>query len=735
MWTPSDWVLFGTYCPEDDIRRALEKFRKTTQSSVLVHIAAEDAALLRGLSFVAGADQEVVDELETALRTRPTHGSKSPVYRQARALCFPRDSEQPADASSLPEAIATETNCARFADLHVVSLGRESAAIRSILLLEKDSALTLCSEAETSLATKINATPQAEARRDLRAMEEVGRVAAPTDRLNTELLQLAKKVTGSSGAALYLRQLSDPYTIELVGQPATDDPETASRYPTSVRLAEAPETDLVEVLDRQKYIHSEVATPFAAIEAFRGGAELLCPLPWTSALPDGPAAGVLVLHKSREVGSFSAHDRALARNVTLRLGMQRYTESAGCIAKATSALRRGSRSAQRVEDLQANGSLPSDVVLALPTILPSLEELANATQSHSVSLRLLLPHPGVHDIHGMCLMKAAAYPASEMAGGETEQKPDEGANWNAVESGVIQIIDDVRSTNHYTEVRRTTLAELSVPVRAEGRLIGTLNLESPYVNHYRALAALVEAYASGVGRTLVDASTIRARTTLTRALALDNLSHDLKKHLEEAEVRMKVLGLSHEDFDTRLSRSLQIVERVRAAADTDIDDSMSVLDLMTRAAKEAGSLMFRPHTFLEDSLAETPCSATQAAALLPALRNLIVNMKEHAKAVSDYPQELSPDVESSLISIDGRKHFALQIVSTASADLDRVRVADLYRLPVIGTRRPGERAGAYLAGAWVRGIRGFLTAAVVGDDCRSLRTNLVFPLERGPQDD
>lgn len=750
MWSSDDWLLDGSYCPESEIVALLQELVVSARADCLVHLAVDETALLRTLTYAVGTHD--VSNLERSLRTpRGGRGRRSPLYRSVRRIAFREHpyadwddeemlqaAEPSAELLSAIRAEAPGTLESIASDTRILSLGYERAAIRSLLFAVGGSAQTVPVN-EKRLASMINATPQAESRRDARWMEHSRVLPAFPEygeeyhedltRFARSALKLATNITNATHASLYFNRATALGRLSLV---ASHGPALHFDEAIFAHLAPLPgptDEDLADVLERQRSIQRRLRPTFAPATPegvrFSGdAAEMMCPVPWTSASPDGPAAGVMVLHRLPTGRSFTARDLALARNVCLRVAIHRNASAAGHIGGTISTLRRNLATDTLPSPLGLDTTqLPSDVGFAARRVMETLPTLAEVTNSHSVSLRILAPSALATESHGHALQRVAAYPLTEMDRIEsTLMFEDDGANWTVVRTGTTQVISDVTQAAHYTAVRNSR-SELSVPVRSEGRLIGVLNLESPYLDHYAVLSPLVGAFAAAVGRTLVDSMADHSRRTLTRSLAIDNLTHDLEKYIVQAHDAVQN-GWTESDLDGSLGAlrdARRTLDRIKLLAQDSISMSMTVGAVLQRAHRQADLVSFDPLRHLTTAVRETECDGSQVNALIPAFRSIFGNLKDHGSAE---PAAITGD----LVSFSGSAHVAIRLASRGAFDLDPNIVRDLYRLPVRGKKKPGERLGAFLAGMGVRSIGGLISGSIAADDPRLLITHLLFPV-------
>ncbi len=745
MWTPEDWILRGSYCSRDEIAEWIEDRRKLTRTRILVHLPLDEDGLLRSLIIVRASQRKRAQSLNR--RITAVVAKRSPrdrLHITLRDLVGAWDlGDQDGVATKLElvghellDGMPKDENGTGDLQFWLAHPGVPNRGVRSVFLGLGPPREPWLEEAPRRFAAMVNATPFAEARRDIHALkraQQLPHVPWPreesgdsTEQFAAAALELAVEVTSADSAALYMREATRPSLLKCWGQFESES------YPPDLDVDLIHDAAVSDALERQRFMHRRTSATFEQGETGESqGSELICPLPWTSAVPDGPAAGLIVLSKIGGNGSFSAYDRALVRNISLRLGMQRYATSAGQIATGISRLRRPAHSEQGEPSGELSPLVPSDVLTSLGRIDMAIPTICKATDSLSVSLRLLLPVSEATNGHGLALVRVAAYPASELARGEVVQHQDGGANWKVIRTGTSVVLDDTTTADAYTSFRPETMSELSVPVRSEGRLIGTLNLESPYLGHYGALAPLVEAFGSALGRTLADSTAVFARASLSRSLVIDGLSHDIKKHVEDAASELSRMSPGPVDASTHLSKALSLLNQVRAAADDEPEQAIELGTLLRATIRNADMPTLRHAINLEPRLLLCSLSGAQAEALRAALHGIFVNLKDHGVTSSDNPEDLIPSVTGELADIDGSNYLCLTVVNNSGLELDPLRVRDLYRVPVEGTLKKGRRLGAYLAGVRVRAVGGSLTASCIGSPSLALKTVLSIPIQAG----
>jgi hypothetical protein len=742
MWTPEDWVLQGDYCPTGQIRDQLARLRELSSSSILIHFALCNNVVLKSISFVS-CDLSVPELEASLLMMFSKNTQKNKLSRNCWRLVRAFDTRDEEVRDQYQNRLLTQI--AKFCDglggIVPVHYGLPEAPVRSLVLCDGKFENKKVASQFRSLAVMINATPSAQAARDVAAMNEAAKlprrspdadeVPRPSEEYSAfaeASLNLARNVTDAALAALYVRTATLPTILERKHYSGSTSSDT---FPTRIDTTSIADAEIAQVLDHQRFIHRPYSSTFGRAEG-EIGAELLCPLPWTSPVPDGPAAGLLVLRKPIASGSFSAYHRSLVRNVSLRLGMHRYATAAAAIGSAIAELRR--RPIERFDahlGLQGLASTPNDVRVAILRAQKILPALGDATDSHSVSLRLLLPSSEVEGAHGMALIQVAQYPQSEGPLVPRVQYEDDGANWTVVRSGRYIIHGDIAVAQNYTSHRAHTNSELSVPVRSEGRVVGTLNLESPYRDHYQALGPLVEAFGAAIGRVLADTSSMYAQATLSRSIQVDALSHDLRKRIDEAvdanERGETKLVLSN------LRRSQGILDSIRTLSEPSPTEDQPINDIISQAIADSDMVLLWKSIEATYEQKMTTVAGHIAPILRPVLAQLFSNLKDHNVMTEDR-SSLVPRILLDACIIDDRNFVTVAITNVSSDELDLAVVQDLYRIPVRGARKTGLRLGAYLAGVRTRSVGGTIHASILPSDKPRLRTVICVPANATQKD-
>lgn len=154
---------------------------------------------------------------------------------------------------------------------------------------------------------------------------------------------------------------------------------------------------------------------------------------------------------------------------------------------------------------KVSSSLDLDVVLE--TIFDSLQELMDYAAAV-----VSLVDSKTDVVHGI---KARGYPPDE----NLEHALEQGSgiiSW-VIQNGRGQIVNDVKNDVRYIKARAETLSEICAPIiRADGTVIGAINLESDHINGYderdlELLTMFASLAASAINSTLLYSQVMRQR--------------------------------------------------------------------------------------------------------------------------------------------------------------------------------------------------------------------------------
>jgi GAF domain-containing protein len=591
------------------------------------------------------------------------------------------------------------------------------------------------------LGVMLKCTAEANARRDAVVMQQVAQHLSfshseysdkPLEAISAEALDLACEITGSAGGAIYF--LSTAGTAQFERLAVREG--VGFSYPSNLPLTSG--TTVRWATERHR-AYQQIGGSSAAGALRRavdspGGTELVTPIAGPLADTSAPAVGAIALfHREGETRGYGSYERALVRNVALRLALFRTNTATRQIATAISTLR--SRSPRRLQTSQPTANVvrpswPKDILKATERFEEPLSQLAASTHSHSVTLRIALPDHELAAAHGLSLARVAAYPPMRLDEPfEREREGDPGMHWDVMRDGCEKYASRIGGDSHFVQVRAGTESVLCVPVRIEGILAGTLNLESPFADNYATFLPLVVALAGAVGRTLADARAEIEGDLLDRtaqALArrheysgvLSAMRTDLES-VEPSELRRKLTG----EVD-----ALQTVVQDLRKPDVRPDlTAKSLWDIVQDASQQIQLWIVKERPV--DNTYHTPLSPRATEALETVMSSVFRNVNYHSTSEGrDREGQPVPRLKFDRTHLEGVEQ-AVVIVENLSKTLLRPEVcAELYRYPVEGPHRE-IRLGTYIAGLNARRV-GARIHAVPFHGGQALRTTLIVPVEK-----
>jgi hypothetical protein len=739
-------------------------------ASRLLHIAFDNRTVVGGLCFTVGSSPDMAEKLETLIvRIDHQHANQHIV-----SLCLQAAARASGDSMVLPESLVKELAAAvaqlrlrrhslnkherdEFvrqicSGMYLTNTGSARTepspeGIKSIALLDvplRSSRLLRHGDLLNRLAVELKSTPEAAALNDEMIMRQVTErlhsddtegQPKPFEQFAADALGLALDVTNSQGGAIYTVSTErDVAFSRITAQGSLPFPEVLAQGRTGALSA-------VVYQNKTLQLHK---WPFPKESGMRHGGRqgtfLLTPVGGPGGDPVRPAIGALILFREDTAYAFDAYDLALARNVTLRIALARTTDVLARIGAITTRLRARTDwqwvaegpDPDGWEQLKALGvALPSDVRAAIMRIGPAVRDLVKLTDSLSVTLRLALPVADVEESHGLALVRIASSPAApweeEMAVIREQQG---GLNWQCMRRGepVYEARVDVR--RDYLLVRPRTVCELVMPVRMEGWLIGTLNLESSVPDAFSPVQPLVASFAGALGRTLADARASFEERVIDGAARALNHRHSMESRLEELSAE-----IAKGRFNPALRRSLQAyinkikveLSAMRRPPSTGYETDATLEEILHRAVKDVDFLGPIPEERFNPILS-TRISGHRTKPLQVAIANILSNLMNYTAVSRDgFSDQLLTEIEVSGSSFQGESQAIFTFLNYSDSYLDPEKIANLYRCPV-PSAEGRLRVGAFLAGLNARRAGAWLHSAV-SDDRRTLRTKLVVRLE------
>lgn len=775
-WDPTDWhradyILRGEYCPLPGVRDHLERIRRALDAAMLVHLAVDHEFLMRSLSWAVGTPQTATHGLSEWIRRADykdtNRGFNDYVVTAAnkwkskfiaslseelaenivsRLLNITHE-RRSAKTSNLPASICQAFSVVGWRGYALNHTGRSGiepwdGEVRSLLLVALGRPIG--SEDERSVHTlgvRLKCTAESNARRDSVVMKQVMQrlsmapsqnLASSLEIVSNEALRLACEITGSAGGSVYLMSPT-PEQPEFRRLAEVTGPNFS--YPHTLPFHEETTVGWAVAQHRayQQIAGSSAAELLVRAVESQGGTELVTPIAGPLANTWAPAVGAIVLfHSAGDPRGYSAYERALVRNVALRLALFRTNIATREIATAISTLR--STSPRRLQmspvpsPLSARVPWPKDITLATERFDEPLHQLADSTFSHSVTLRIALSDEQHKSEHGLALVRVAAYPAVRLEEPyATEWEGDPGLHWDVMRTGNEKYVSNTLHDIHFQEVRPGTVSSLCVPVKVEGVLAGTLNLESPFIDNYAPFLPLVVALSGAVGRTLADARAELEGALLDRAAHALARRHDFSGVLKAIETDLK--GIDTSPLKGKLLDKVGTLQSlVQDLREPEVSVELQAKSLWeivedTRKQISLDAAVSQPTERLFHENLAPRASQSVAIVLSSVLRNVNYHSAQDARDSDGRPV---PRISFGSTYLQGAVQAIVTVENLSLHYLEPGFCAELYRYPV-GDPHGEIRLGTYIAGLNARRIGARIHANLLKDG-KTLRTTLIVPV-------
>lgn len=772
-WSAEDYILRGRYCPRRAILATLEEACRQVDAEAALVVSADEGALLRSLCLQVpkqpGSPYDLVGVLRGSanlnkkvnfpglvLTRPPVRGAEAPFPRSARRLLLALAALVESEGQDELRTWLSATDDWVPAGIPEAAKARISAAILFLRpspdhVLEREDGLRLVEAEEliVEITQRVNATAQADVRRDAAIMARLDNELDPADYAGStvdleqaagSLVRLAVEVSQSDVGACYVfdhgaqamtqsalvlpKQLRDdgwsyPETIE-ESSPSLAFSSLSNRRPIQLPPGFPAEPALVRTCDHRDG---------SAVDSI----ELATPIVGPLASPKAPAVGVLTVARlGAGAVPYGAYDLAVLRNIGLRLALIKATANTEAAARifaqlstrATARIRSETAAAGPLRSLRLDASepartpspLPDDLLMTLPAIQEGLETLGRITGSYSATFRAALPSPEPAGPHGVTLRRVAAYPTHWLEGdGETQGQDEGGINWRVALTGQPQYAPVVADDDGYLDRREDTRSELCVPVLVEGRVIGVVNLESASRSAYDALVTTAQAFAAHVGLAIADARIAISSVLHDYAIEIVRRGHELggQECRELRELAAEAPAGAWPDrlfaFADEIETKAKGLRAFELSGDRGGGDS--TFPELVIAQKQAIKLHLA--TLDVDSTAEWrryPSGVAQLVVL--ALKDILGNVKRHSDSG---PVPATLRVHQGWWG--GEPHDILTVVNRPASPLPEVDAVNAYRA-LLGRESPDSAAGedgamlrvpqfgAYLAGSTVRRVGG-----------------------------
>lgn len=754
LWNPEDFIERRLFCPLEHVKTLLDRLRLAIAAKDLLLLAVDENGVLRTLCQLSSESRRRLDRFSELLQREGSVQLRSGVPHPL----FVSDESPDTTASQLTRAISQADHYPGPSNGFFVFLRRlhsnqpwapvetdaqDGQPVRLLVWARGAQIGSHAPEAVRALVRAVNSTANMAVHRDSRVMRDVDHALRSITSTSTAeevvqvLLEMACKVTSSDvGVA---------YEASRTGERASLSPMAhvgeRSLIRSTISVGEGP-PDCVAGLSferRRPIVQSSSDSKLASEQATwltnrnELANEIAIPIPAAPGAHTTHYAGVLVCARlSDRLMPYGDYDLALLRNVALRIALARsailLNEIAnGMIAVADAAAHsegplEPELALSRVNPTRVNdqhewqltalaSDLPYDLFQAAIASGPMIQAAARITGSHSATLRLLIPYAtGRNTVHPFSC-RIVAWPMARVVDENDRIALDSNDSVNAWVSrtGITVYLPDVRDKVLYREYpgltrsldvrNRNTRAEVCAPITVDGRLIGTINFESPLRGAYALIDPIISATAAQVALMVTAHRRVFINSIVSIGSDVQTSAHELIK------LQRLVADYAPSSDDQIIGQVRQTLDDVISALDTVDDQSTSPAmpvrfeEIVSLAARDAGIdyVLVRSDEAIWN--ASQPAQRRVRLALFEVLRNTSAYGATDSSGI--------PYVRVSTRHIGGRDYIETHIVN-------RVRPSKpmdgrlMYRVPI--RERDGIHIGAYVAGAILRSLGGEMQA-------------------------
>lgn len=297
--------------------------------------------------------------------------------------------------------------------------------------------------------------------------------------------------------------------------------------------------------------------------------------------------------------------------------------------------------------------------------------------------------------------------------------------------------------------RSNIRSELCVPVFAEDRLVGTMNLESERVGAFDEVALSVEEYAQVIGVSLLEARRRIAANIMETAGGFLDRRHEIEGRLAALQEKITACRIDLPD-DVRQGvidelEELQLEVTVRPP-DREQVRPRTVGEIIASAQRTAGSAyasasreLLRTPDDRTLALLDVTLDAETARSLDFALQQAFTNVRVHntAQPTAEMRQRLGWKAFIALhlfsIQVGGQPNVVVRLDTLIKeAHARRLPVDVLFREPMPDADTSRVRLGTYLAGEVMRRCGGSACARIAptrSDRCAVLQVEFAAPID------
>lgn len=454
----------------------------------------------------------------------------------------------------------------------------------------------------------------------------------------------------------------------------------------------------------------------------------------------GPAGAVCIVFRGVSEEKFGSYElsllRLLATHFSRASAERRWMSAVGFVSTHLNEISSlGSRdSAAALVGCSPELLGREDVTLASPIISDVLSDIADLSNAMSVTCRLIAGADGplfsrrlfrLHCVGGAC---AISSPDSLSA--------DDVANsvnaWVAVNGTAVYLrsLVEVDGPEPYmtspdmarypglarvAKFRESVRSELCVPIFAEDKLVGTINLEAESDFAFDRVAAVVDECAQLIGVALLESRRQISVTTMTEARGFLGRRHELENRLINFGDDLASVLQSNADAREMASSQIQSLRSIvymrqtvqvrGAGANVTVDE---VLRHATASIewtyKSLLPLAFASNVETFIPLSSTPLANEPAEALFFAVTQALLNVRKYgskAYTLADWEWPVSYDLK--VRRLGGRDTLYLAIRSVCyRRDISDLQYNRVFREPIDHPESGRTSLGAFLAGEVLR---------------------------------
>jgi GAF domain-containing protein len=699
-----------------------------------------------------------------------------PVFLSRLEQTTPRNVDDPRPPVSRP------------ASFHVIAFGGnppapDSSALERLQLMVNSSAPVIAHrelEAQTDLRKSLTATehtwherrsgalrasdpeiaPPEGGSEELAPPDEPG---DPEDGYEEMLLDLALKTTRSSVGNIYLAS-RDGQSLSLVAQRGNEHaiaelvpdeekgkPGNPKVLPGVVGRVYARGRALI-INDIQDYERANSHVKFLSVlrdPRLRPYAELAVPIeqgpfassvPPLSAPPKSEPIGVInverVWPRDSAAGDFTPTDLATLQTIALLYALRRAgsltafsADSLAWLTEATALTPPNTSWADPPDDPLSD--IPIDMRSAQSTLAYIAKRIYELTRSTSVTIRVVTPDQ-------LELTRFVTEPEERLLDDHKTIRIDAPDSVNAwvARTGTPCYIPNM--LDHPTRLfpglggvieiqqRDGIRSELCLPIKAHGRLVGTLNLESQHRSDYPDdVAAVVGALAQQVGLAISQSRRNDERRLFSFQARQASQAHRVLKRIDDLEGLLKTNEqLRETKFGEELSR---VIASIREASDPELAkpfDVEPVEDGVALARELIDGLLAKPGYRGHLNVRGLPPDDMKVPELVGQILTLAVDelLRNALKVVSRNSRlPFKANIRFEEIHRAGRPYLRVEIANPITAPLPAKTERRLYRGPIRSDR---THIGAFVVGSFVRSVGGEVYVNENGPDYFGVRMEL-----------